>query len=361
MFQFDAATQAGGGGGGLAGANNGLSLDVGGTIVQLGQDVGAVGNPAILLNNREVPLGGFSLDLGIGTDPMRILIDTPNAEIFIGDPLGVGNATRSRWTDPLGRIEHFGDDQRFYQTNTGNKLMLGLDGLNGVYEMGDINNFQNFTRFLIDDFLQQVSISSNNINMLYLDQVIGNYDIGDLGGFNNATRLLIDDPAQTVKIESNLTGDDFFSIDAANGLYQMGDISGAGNGLLLSIDDANSQIALGDYNAIGNGMYFFIDDAIQRANIGNSFNLFLDLDFTSGIYRMGDLGTQFNGTMLSIDDTTQRITTRGSTQLIGTQTTFTDHAGAAAGTLLNAPTAGDPAKWIAIDDNGTTRYIPTWI
>ena len=33
---------------------------------------------------------------------------------------------------------------------------------------------------------------------------------------------------------------------------------------------------------------------------------------------------------------------------------------AATGTLTNAPAAGNPTKWIAIDDNGTTRYIPAW-
>lgn len=35
-------------------------------------------------------------------------------------------------------------------------------------------------------------------------------------------------------------------------------------------------------------------------------------------------------------------------------------AAAAAGTLLNAPAAGNPTKWIPINDNGTTRYIPAW-
>lgn len=39
---------------------------------------------------------------------------------------------------------------------------------------------------------------------------------------------------------------------------------------------------------------------------------------------------------------------------------FNDGAAAASGTLTNAPTAGNPTKWIPIDDNGTTRYIPTW-
>lgn len=35
-------------------------------------------------------------------------------------------------------------------------------------------------------------------------------------------------------------------------------------------------------------------------------------------------------------------------------------AGAGAGTIANAPAAGNPTKWIPIDDNGTTRYIPAW-
>jgi hypothetical protein len=28
--------------------------------------------------------------------------------------------------------------------------------------------------------------------------------------------------------------------------------------------------------------------------------------------------------------------------------------------LLNAPTAGNPTKWVPIDDNGVTRFIPCW-
>lgn len=48
-----------GGGGTLTGADNGLSLST--TNVQLGQTVAASGNPAILLSNREIPLGGFNI------------------------------------------------------------------------------------------------------------------------------------------------------------------------------------------------------------------------------------------------------------------------------------------------------------
>jgi hypothetical protein len=49
-----------------------------------------------------------------------------------------------------------------------------------------------------------------------------------------------------------------------------------------------------------------------------------------------------------------------SATMIASATSFTNGAAAAAGTLLNAPVAGNPTKWIPVDDNGTTRYIPTW-
>jgi hypothetical protein len=52
--------------------------------------------------------------------------------------------------------------------------------------------------------------------------------------------------------------------------------------------------------------------------------------------------------------------TINDTKLLTTKTTLTNGAGAGSGTLTNAPTAGNPTKWIPINDNGTTRYIPAW-
>ena len=45
----------------LVSADNGLTVDITGTIVQLGQPVGAIGNPGALLHNSEIPLAGFEL------------------------------------------------------------------------------------------------------------------------------------------------------------------------------------------------------------------------------------------------------------------------------------------------------------
>jgi hypothetical protein len=49
-----------------------------------------------------------------------------------------------------------------------------------------------------------------------------------------------------------------------------------------------------------------------------------------------------------------------ATFMIRTGVAFTNNAAAAVGTLNNAPAAGNPTKWIGIDDNGTTRFIPAW-
>lgn len=50
----------------------------------------------------------------------------------------------------------------------------------------------------------------------------------------------------------------------------------------------------------------------------------------------------------------------GTTPLITTNTAVTDGAGVGVGTLTNAPASTNPTKWMPINDNGTTRYFPTW-
>lgn len=46
--------------------------------------------------------------------------------------------------------------------------------------------------------------------------------------------------------------------------------------------------------------------------------------------------------------------------LLSTSAALTNGAGSAAGTLANAPAAGNPTKWVPVNDNGTTRYVPMW-
>lgn len=87
---------------------------------------------------------------------------------------------------------------------------------------------------------------------------------------------------------------------------------------------------------LGFGLAFF--GATGNLNIG-----------TAGAETSGAERLQVDGS-LSINSAT----------MIRTYTAFTNGAGAGAGTLTNAPSAGNPTKWIPINDNGTTRYIPAW-
>lgn len=69
-----------------------------------------------------------------------------------------------------------------------------------------------------------------------------------------------------------------------------------------------------------------------------------------------------NGTPGTFRDLELRtIITNNAAALVRSDVTLTDFAAAELGTLTNAPTAGPPAKWIQIDDNGTLRKIPTWV
>ncbi len=54
------------------------------------------------------------------------------------------------------------------------------------------------------------------------------------------------------------------------------------------------------------------------------------------------------------------ITVKGGATALTTTNALTSGAGALVGTLTNSPVTGNPTKWIAINDAGTTRYIPAW-
>jgi hypothetical protein len=70
----------------------------------------------------------------------------------------------------------------------------------------------------------------------------------------------------------------------------------------------------------------------------------------------GDSGT---GGIAGLVNATGFATTI-ATYLMQSTVTQANGAGAGAGTLTNAPAAGNPTKWFAVNDNGTVRHIPAW-
>lgn len=75
----------------------------------------------------------------------------------------------------------------------------------------------------------------------------------------------------------------------------------------------------------------------------------------SEVGRVTSTGWTLTGTL-----TATGLITGNSATLIKSNTTLSDGAAAATGTLTNAPAAGNPTKWVPINDNGTTRYVPCW-
>jgi hypothetical protein len=75
----------------------------------------------------------------------------------------------------------------------------------------------------------------------------------------------------------------------------------------------------------------------------------------AGIFGIGQTSTGINGS-LKVGD----LYTNDVTYFIRTVATLTNGAAGNTATLTNAPTAGNPTKWIAIDDNGVKRQIPAW-
>lgn len=153
---------------------------------------------------------------------------------------------------------------------------------------------------------------------------------------------------------------------AGNDAMEMTD-SGPANAVAIFPNTGN--VAVQPSGAIDPGYKFFVRGTggpQTRVDVAG-FPLFI-IDSTVSLYQLGDIGGGSNGTFLSIDDILQTISLTavnglrviGDTTMIHSGTAYANGAAAAIGTLLNAPAAGNPTKWIPVDDNGTTRFIPAW-
>lgn len=109
-------------------ANNGASLS--GTTVQLGQAVAAVGNPGILLNNREIPMSSKQFTFN-GTT-LDLLIDDTNA--------------------------------RFRLMNGAGARGVDIDFLTHVYQVGDIDGANHSCLLSIDDGGQFIHLGDIDFN-----------------------------------------------------------------------------------------------------------------------------------------------------------------------------------------------------
>lgn len=351
----------------VAGADNGLTVVAGNV---------ELGGANALIHDTTVDLSAFFLLFNDGIldyllmDPANtavtlgdittaaagIFIDLATDTITAGDVSGTGTNTKIDIKDPSQSVELSGGGVSNF-TITGaagaESAFITINGFQhfladpstGNYFFGDIAGIGSQTSLLITDGTGTAQIASGGFSMLFLDMPGGIFQLGaSAGGTANTTFLQIDDPNQQFTTASG----------------------GATNGLLIDLN--NLVFEFGDRAGAGNGLFLAVDNIFNFARFGNLVGAMLVLDGAALLYRMGDCDGASNSTVLGVDDTGQLVQIDavnglkivGDTTMIHTGTAWANGAAAAAGTLNNAPAAGDPTKWIPVDDNGTVRHIPAW-
>jgi hypothetical protein len=169
---FGASTNLGGSSG-IAGANNGLSVSlIDATKIVLGQNIGQVGNPAVFLNNRELPMAGFqwlwdSAQLEVNTNyTSPFLISghdgSPSREwfryLFPGTPPQMPyqeffeTTANGDGTFDLVRLNGFNVDQHFSNVNPSWTTRMEYAYQGSLYEyhlqFEDIHSPQNINRLM---------------------------------------------------------------------------------------------------------------------------------------------------------------------------------------------------------------------
>lgn len=255
-------------------AENGLSVDpVSGAIV-LGQDIGAVGDPAQLSSNREIPFNLFSLAFGTAGNRLA-LFDHFGRQVQLGDVDLNNNGTVFFLDDVIQRVQVF-DNIDVY---------LDIDPVSQVYDFGNVTNGGNRYRMRIDDSLPR-------------------WDIGD---FQNVQNLLSNNPGAGIGLsffDSN-GNNPFLLPDPSFGGVAFISSPDFSTQLALSDAGSGSTASLGDVGTLGNGMTLFVNDLARLVDVSDNLGLYLHLDPGTGSFDFGDVTTSVNGTFLSIRDSIQ--------------------------------------------------------
>lgn len=148
-------------------------------------------------------------------------------------------------------------------------------------------------------------------------------------------------------------------------------ISGATTDATTSGTHDNSGISIGELKGDAFGASTVVNNhgVFVRVPIGEAASGGTDRNY--GIYITGDgnpagtvnyalysaslMPSVFLGAL-----TATQITTSNTVYLHVTTAALANSAAAQTATMTNAPVAGNPTKWISINDNGTARRIPAW-
>lgn len=183
---------------------------------------------------------------------------------------------------------------------------------------------------------------------------IGTTVTNTLGNLNRLQVAGIDQATGSVGVSE-------WSADALGARIEGGKSRGAAIGTNTIVQSGDIVFTTTGYGATGSGFQecasweMGIDGTPGASNDMPGFHKFYTTPDGSGTRTLAlKLGQDQKATFSST------ITAVGGATFLTTSTALTNGAGVGLGTLTNAPAAGDPTKWIGINDNGTTRYVPAW-
>lgn len=143
------------------------------------------------------------------------------------------------------------------------------------------------------------------------------------------------------------------SIDNGNLATFSRTTAGATSSLSVNGDNGGPYLAT---SAINN-LTIYTGSMAAKFNSSQGFSVFGVTEATTG--GAGAI-TSAGGIYAAKKIITASSLTTGDTVLHHTSVALTNGAAANTATFTNAPAAGNPTKWVPIDDNGTTRYVPAF-
>lgn len=313
----------------LSAAYNGSSVDIVTGQIVLGQDVGAVGDPAALISDREIPMNGFGFvmidDNILGNKFFRV--DSFNSLYQLGDISGSNNGSSISINDNS-RSVTLGDIAGIFQgttleVNDNNKQLsffnvagnfyLDINYATLIFQMGDINGSNTGTALILNDTIQLSRITSASGNRLFLDAANGLYQMGDIGGFGNSVFLNIDDTAQKTTLNKEFQISDYgigtyvgtptfnLQVDTNGNIIEGPVYNGARNGLktvsgFVELGDSVAPGAILLHDSFINSSTFLLN--ITGSKAGQVLVIQNDDAFGSAIFgaAAGGFGTGVSGT-----------------------------------------------------------------
>lgn len=307
----------------ITSADNGLSVDPITFKIVLGQSIGAIGNPAQFLDDREIPMNGFLFQMLNSVAPVLILdeangvsqinsvtipaIASLQLNSFPGSEGASITATNGVNDEAIG----LDPINNAIQASLNGNGYLRLDLGNQIYQIGDINGVGNQSKLLINDTGSTASLTATQ------------------GGAGHAAHLLLIGAAgsELVSMFTTVAGQTTISsvdgvnkiwraFEDTNGLFRRmqgfnqeisdGIDDGAGNVFrFLLLDILNQTYSIGDIdgNALGTQMQIFDSSSfISFLSSNSTYTELASMDFFNGIVLLGDLTNIANGTQLKVDD-----------------------------------------------------------